>query len=75
MARLSNRSHEKMRVDSIEFLDIDIFHLSIENCVTFLESLIESWDFDLETFSIEVELNNRIVSEHVKKLEFDEKEL
>ncbi len=74
VARLSDRNYEHMRVNIKEFLDTDIFHLSIENCVSFLMPLIESWDIDLETFSIEVDLNNRIVSEHVKKLEFVERE-
>lgn len=74
VARLSNRDYEQMRVNILEFLDTDIFHVSIENCVSFLEPLIESWDIDLETFGMEIDLNNRIVSEHVKKLEFVEKE-
>ncbi len=74
VARLSNRDYEQMRVNILEFLDTDIFHLSIENCVSFLEPLIESWDIDLETFGMEIDLNNRVVSEHVKKLEFVEKE-
>ena len=63
-----------MRVIILEFLETDIFHVSIENCVSFLEPLIESWDIDLETFSMEIVLNNRVVSEHIKKLEFVEKE-
>jgi hypothetical protein len=63
-----------MRVSILEFLDVDIFHVSIENCILFLEPLIESWDIDLETFGMEIVLNNRVVSEHVKKLEFVEKE-
>ena len=74
VARLSNRDYEHIRVNIIEFLETDIFHLSIENCVLFLEPLIESWDIDLETFKIEIVLNNRVVSEHIKKLEFIEKE-
>jgi len=74
MARLSNRDYEQMRLNILEFLDTDIFHVSIENCVSFLEPLIESWDIDLETFGMEIVLNNRVVSEHVKKLEFVEKE-
>jgi len=74
VARLSNRSYEQMRVIILEFLETDIFDVSIENCVSFLEPLIESWDIDLETFGMEIVLNNRVVSEHVKKLEFVEKE-
>jgi transcriptional regulator with XRE-family HTH domain len=74
VARLSNRDYEHIQVNIMEFLETDIFHLSIENCVLFLEPLIESWDIDLETFGMEIVLNNRVVSEHIKKLEFIEKE-
>jgi len=74
VARLSNRGYEQMRVNILEFLDTDIFHVSMENCVSFLEPLLESWDIDLNTFSMEIVLNNRVVSEHVKKWEFVEKE-
>jgi transcriptional regulator with XRE-family HTH domain len=74
VARLSNSNHKQIRVNILEFLDTDIFQLSIENCVSFLEPLIESWDIDIETFSMEIDLNNRVVSEHAKKLEFVEKE-
>jgi len=74
VARLSNRDYEQMRVIILEFLNTDIFHLSMETCVSFLEPLIESWDIDLESFGMEVVLNNRVVSEHFKKLEFVEKE-
>jgi transcriptional regulator with XRE-family HTH domain len=74
VALLSNRDYEQMRVNILEFLDTDIFHLSIDNCVLFLEPLIESWDMDLETFAMEINLNNRVVTEHVKKLEFVERE-
>jgi len=74
VAQLSNQGYEQMRVNILEFLETDIFNVSIENCVAFLEPLIESWDIDLETFGMEIVLNNRVVSEHVKKLEFVEKE-
>ena len=74
VARLSNRGYEQMRVIILEFLDTDIFHLSIENCVSFLDPLIESWNIDLENFGMEIVLNKSVISEHVKKLEFVEKE-
>src|SRR5260370_12949123 len=74
VARLSDRSYEEMRVLVLEFLDTDVFNVSIENCVTFLEPLIESWDIDLATFSMEITLNKRVVAAHVKKFEFFEKE-
>jgi transcriptional regulator with XRE-family HTH domain len=74
VAQLSKIDYEKIRVVILEFLETDIFTISTENCVSFLEPLIESWDIDLETFSMKVILNNRVVSEHVKKLEFMEME-
>jgi transcriptional regulator with XRE-family HTH domain len=74
VSRLSNRNYEQTRVGILEFLDKDLFHLSIEDCVSFLEPLIESWGIDLETFGMEIILNNRVVSDHIKKLEFVEKE-
>jgi hypothetical protein len=74
MARLSKRSYEQMRVTILEFLDTDIFHVSIGNCVSFLEPLIECWDIDLETFGVEIILNRRLTNGHRKKFEFVEQE-
>ena len=73
VARLSGRSHEEMRVIVLEFLDTDIFHVSAENCVSFLDPLIESWDIDLATFSLDIVLNQRVASGHVKRFEFAER--
>ncbi|MDE3180437.1 MAG: helix-turn-helix transcriptional regulator [Acidobacteriota bacterium] len=74
MARLSNRSYEEMRVAILEFLDTDVFDLSIENCVSFLDPLVESWDIDLETFAMEIILNHRVAPGRPKKIEFVERE-
>ena len=74
IAGLSNRSHEEMRVAILEFLDTDVFHVSIENCVSFLDPLIESWDIDLATFSIEIRLNERAGPGHPQRFEFVERE-
>ncbi len=60
VARLSNRSYEEMRVTILEFLDTDVFNVSVENCVSFLDPLIESWDIDLVTFAMEIVLNRRL---------------
>jgi len=75
VARLSGRSYEEMRVIILEFLDTDVFHVSIENCVSFLDPLIESWDIDLATFAMEIVLNRRLAAEHLKKFEFVEREV
>jgi transcriptional regulator with XRE-family HTH domain len=74
VAELNGRSYAEMRVMVLEFLDTDIFHVSTENCVAFLDPLIESWDIDLGTFALEVVLNDRLASGNVKKFEFIELE-
>ena len=74
VAQLGRRSYEEMRVIVLEFLDTDIFHVSAENCVAFLEPLIESWDIDLATFSLEIVLNHSVVPGEAKRFEFVERE-
>jgi transcriptional regulator with XRE-family HTH domain len=74
VARISGRSYKQMRVMILEFLDTDVFHVSGENCVSFLNPLIESWDIDLSTFGIEIVLNHRLALGHLKKFEFVERE-
>jgi hypothetical protein len=74
VARLSDRSYAQMRVMVLEFLDTDIFTLSLEHCVAFLDPLIESWDIDLATFGMDVVLNRRLASEPVKQFVFVERE-
>ena len=74
VADLGGRSFEEMRVIVLEFLDTDIFHLSREHCVSFLEPLVESWDIDLATFALDIILNARAVSKHEKRFEFVERE-
>ncbi len=74
VARLSRRSYEEMRVVVLEFLDTDIFHVSAENCVSFLDPLIESWDIDLATFGLEIVLNHTIIPGQAKRFEFVERE-
>ena len=74
VAELGGRSYQEMRVIVLQFLDTDIFHLSRENCVAFLDPLIESWDIDLATFALDIVLNPRVVSGHVRRFEFIERE-
>jgi transcriptional regulator with XRE-family HTH domain len=74
MAQLSNRSYEQMRVSILEFLDTDVFNISIENCISFLDPIIDSWDIDLKTFSMEIVLNKRLAPGSVKRFEFVEQE-
>jgi transcriptional regulator with XRE-family HTH domain len=72
MAQLSGRSYEQMRVAVLEFLDTDVFNVSLENCVSFLDPIIDSWDIDVKTFAIEVALNRRLAPGSLKRFEFVE---
>jgi transcriptional regulator with XRE-family HTH domain len=73
VAQLGGRSFEEMRVMVLEFLDTDIFHLSAEHCVAFLDPLIASWDIDLATFRLEIVLNHQVAADHVRRFEFVER--
>jgi hypothetical protein len=75
VARLNGRRYEEMRVSILEFLDADVFNVSVENCVAFLDPLIESWNIDLVTFSMEIVLNRRLALGNQKKFEFVEREV
>src|SRR5438552_1525715 len=66
--------YKQMRVRILEFLDTDVFHVSLENCVAFLDPLIDSWDIDLSTFGMNIVLNRRLAPGHSKRFEFAEAE-
>lgn len=72
VARLSGRSYEEARVRILEFLDTDIYNLSDDNCVTFLDPLIQAWDIDLTNFGIEIVLNRRLAPGLPRKFELTE---
>jgi transcriptional regulator with XRE-family HTH domain len=74
VAQLSGRSYKQMRVVILEFLDTDVFHVSLENCISFLDPLIESWDIDLSDFAMQVVLNRRLAPGHARRFEFVETE-
>jgi transcriptional regulator with XRE-family HTH domain len=74
VARESNRSYKQMRVAVLEFLDADVFNITPESCIAFLDPLIVSWDIDLASFSLEIVLNRRVAPGRLKRFEFIEKE-
>lgn len=74
IARPSERSYEQTRVAILKFLDTDVLHVSVENCVSFLDPLIESWDIDLQTFGMEIVLSRRLAVGRPKRFEFVERE-
>jgi transcriptional regulator with XRE-family HTH domain len=73
LARLADQSFEQTRVIVLEFLEADIFTVSVDNCVTFLDPLIESWNIDLSTFAMEIVLNRRLEPGHPTRFEFVER--
>jgi transcriptional regulator with XRE-family HTH domain len=75
VAQLGGRTYEEMRVIVLEFLDTDVLHVSAENCVSFLDPLIESWDLDLATFALEIAMNPRVRAGHVRRFEYVEREV
>ncbi len=65
-ARVGGRSKEEMRVIVLEFLDTDVFQVSNENCVAFLEPLLRSWDIDLDSFDLVIKLNRDLVDDPLR---------
>jgi transcriptional regulator with XRE-family HTH domain len=68
----SGRSYKQMRVAVLEFLDAGVFDITPEGCLAFVNPLIASWDIDLASFSLEVEMNRDIVPDGPKTFEFVE---
>ena len=73
-ARVGSRTHEEMRVLVLEFLDADIFHVSRDSCVAFIDPLVESWDIALDSFRFDITLNRRLVVDPKRRFEFAETE-
>src|ERR1700683_815548 len=74
VAQLNGRSYEEVRVSLQEFLEADVLNISVENCISFLAPLIDSWNIDLVNFGIEIVLNRRLSPAYLRKLEFVEME-
>lgn len=74
VAELSGKSYEQFRVIVLEFLDTDIFNVSTEDCVSFLDPLIARWDIDLLNFDMAITLNERLVPGQPRRFAFVEKD-
>ena len=68
------QTYEELRTNILEFLDTDIFNVSPGHCSAILAPLIESWDIDLQTFAMEVALNQNLSSKKNVKFQFVELE-
>jgi transcriptional regulator with XRE-family HTH domain len=74
VARESGRSYKQMRVVVLEFLDADVFNITPDSCIAFLNPMIVSWDIDLASFGLDIVLNRKIASAHLKKFDFVERQ-
>jgi len=74
VARESGRNYKQMRVAVLDFLEADVFNITPESCIAFLDPLIMSWDIDLSSFNLEVGLNPKVAPVKAKRFEFVEKE-
>jgi len=73
LSRASGQSYEETRVAVLEFLDTDVFQVSAESCVSFLDPMIDSWKIDLKAFDMEIALNSRLAPGSVRRFAFVEK--
>jgi len=72
IARANGRSFEETRVTILDFLDTDIFNLTVDHCEAYLDPLVESWTIDLVRFQIDIALNHELCHIHTKRFEFVE---
>jgi transcriptional regulator with XRE-family HTH domain len=74
VANLRNQSYEEARTVILDFLDTDVFNISIAHCTTFLVPMIESWDIDMATFALKVVLNRLLSPVRLVHVEFTERD-
>ena len=72
VAKLRRQSYEEMRANILEFLDTDVFNVSIDHCAAFLDPVIESWDIDLKSFALEILLSQQFAAKRHITFEFAE---
>jgi transcriptional regulator with XRE-family HTH domain len=74
VATLRSQSYEEARTIILDFLDTDVFNISIAHCTVFLTPMIESWDIDLATFAMEMLLNRLLCPVRRVNVEFVERD-
>jgi transcriptional regulator with XRE-family HTH domain len=73
MALGSGRDAEDVQNAASEFCGADVFHLTGNACVLFLDPLIEAWDIDLKSFALEIKLSRDAATGGAKRFEFLER--
>ncbi len=70
--KLRRQSREDLRAEIQAFLDTDVLNISVEQCSSFLNPLIESWQIDLKNFNLEVHLSKRLASGGIARFRYAE---
>ena len=74
-ARLGKRSVPQIKVILDKLLALDVFSVTVDECIPLLNPLIDSWNIDLETFGMDVVLNSRMAPGRLKRFEFIERSI
>ena len=76
MADTKHQNQQKLAALRLRVLATctDVFNVSVENCISFLDPIIDSWDIDLTTFGMGVVPNRRLTAVSAKRFEFAEQE-
>ena len=74
VAKLRSQSYEEARTVILDFLDTDVFNISVTQCTTFFIPMIESWDIDVVTFAMKVFLNPLLSPVRLVYVEFTERD-
>ena len=74
IAKLRSQSYEEARTVILDFLDTDVFNISVAHCSTFLIPMIESWDIDVASFAMKVLLNRLLSPVRLVHVEFTERD-
>ena len=72
VGEMLDRSYEEMRASTLEFLDTDVFNVSPDHCISFLDPLIDLWDVNLKTFEMEIVLNRRLAPAQLMRFHYVE---
>jgi transcriptional regulator with XRE-family HTH domain len=72
ICQLRSRRKQQMRCEILDFLNVDVFNITVENWVSLLDPLIEKWDLDAETFGITIVVNKTLTADSVKRFEYVE---
>jgi transcriptional regulator with XRE-family HTH domain len=70
--KLRRQSRAEFQSQIREFLDTDVVNLSGQQCSVFVDPLIESWNMDLKTFKVDIQLNRRLTSARTVRFQFVE---